>query len=255
MMRWIIEESVFSEESYKKIISCLNKNNIDYSLIRVEPFTYNIDGKIPDNNGNCILYGSLGIQNVAKKYNYFPGVYTSEDIDESNLIKVFEEEYLNNDAKIYFLNEVTENDLDEEFFIKPNKDSKEFAGQILTRDNFSKWLSNLLNIGYLSDINFEVLVSSPKKIISEWRTIVYEKEIITGSLYRKYGKLYLKEDLPLDLKRYGENLINKKNFNPTKIYALDFALTNDGYKVIEINTFNSASLYECDLNKIISILK
>ena len=44
-------------------------------------------------------------------------------------------------------------------------------------------------------------------------------------------------------------------FQPARAFVLDVADTLEGPKVIEVNNFNSAGLYACDVGKIVDAIE
>lgn len=104
----------------------------------------------------------------------------------------------------------------------------------------------------------EVMVSIPKKIYSEYRFFVVDNQIITGSQY-KIGDtvLYKEVDKSEACYRFAQEVLDAMPFKINlRSYVIDFAMVKrqDGdfdYRVIEINTMNSAGMYACDVQKLL----
>lgn len=247
---WILETNVFDENCFEKMISHFKFNNIPYETVRIIPFIHEIDGKIPIvNSDKVICYGSIGIQKLAQKNNWNPGVWTNENFNSSSY-KNIGDWFLNNDSQIMKISEVDTNVSHNQFFIKPNSDNKEFAGQVIDKEKFVSWYENMKSIGYLDDNDFDVAVCCPKAISVEYRVVVVNKKIVAGSLYKKYGIVYTERGWLLEFQDY----IDEINWHPADVYVVDFGLSNEGWKIIEYNTFNSAGLYACNVSRIIDAI-
>lgn len=245
-MHWIVESNVFSEECFDRMIKHLEIRGINHDIIRIVPFAHNIEGKIPEVNGPVVCYGSIGIQKVAEKHNWFPGVFSIPD--EATFNKKLKFRMLNYQGLVLPINEVM-NYVKGEFFIKPNTDSKEFAGTIMHSDEFTEWYQKMLDIGYLDNNVFDVMISPPKKVGREWRLVVCNGEIIAYSLYKNYQKVYQEESVKPEVLEYV--LACDKIYSPALVYVIDIVETDSGLKVIEYNTFNSAGFYKCNVENII----
>lgn len=271
MVTWVVEQNVFAEVCFDQMIAHFKARGIPYHVVKVIPFIHEIEGKVPEIEGPVVVYGSIGVQKLAAKHGWFPGVFNASQMDEwaamSNLGKL----YLNHDLSlttIYDLKNMRDNransewfnlNCDEatkalidgdEFFIKPNTDTKEFAGAIVQWDNFAKWYDNLVSIGYIEDNpKLQVVISKPKKLGCEWRVVVVDGKISSYSLYRQWQSVMPEHHILPEV----EALVKKahKKFKPSGVYVIDVAQVGDEFKVIEYNTFNSAGMYACDVTKVI----
>lgn len=253
MPTWILEKDVFSYNQEAKMISWLKDNNVPFHQVRIVPFIHEVDGKIPVVSGPVIVYGSIGSQKLADKENWVPGVFTGVEINETELIKQFGNMYLNNDAQICKFRELPTRVTVGEVFIKPNTDTKEFAGTVIEAHKMKEWIDSMMKSGYLAEsfLDTEVVVSKPKNIGCEWRLIIVDGKIAAHSVYRQYGIVKPEIWLPKEAEDFANKAISV--YNPLDVYVLDICQIEDGsYKVIEINTFNSAGWYDCDVDKVMS---
>ena len=252
--RWILEENVFSEKCFDEMIVVLEKKAIPYARIKVIPFVHEIDGrKPPKYDGPTVVYGSLGVQKVADKEGWVPGVFGSE---ENFRMDVYRDKlgdlFLNADLEYMMISDVehymTLTGM-ERIFIKPRGDMKEFAGIVLDRSHFSDWYENMKSIGYLDGNDFEVVVCEPKSLGCEWRLVVVDGSIVASSLYRQYQQVMAEEHWHRPVNDVVYEAMEK--FQPAPVYIIDVAQYGDEYKVIEYNTFNSAGFYDCNVEAII----
>jgi hypothetical protein len=140
----------------------------------------------------------------------------------------------------------------QEFFIKPNTDTKQFAGCTITPDNFMSWYQNMKRIGYLETDDFEVLIASPKHTGMEFRIVMVDGKSIECSIYKQYQ--IVKSERFYDSELFETAEMFAKIHNPADVFVMDIAKTADGLKVIEYNTFNSAGLYDCNVSNIIDTI-
>ena len=248
MVAWVFEKNVFSEKCFDAMISWCKETSTEYHTIKIIPFIHEVDGKLPNFNSNkIIVYGSIGIQKTRDRNNWKPGIFTSDELNETNLIENLGDLYLNNDAKICLLKDLP--NIDEEvIFVKPNTDTKEFAGTVMSKEKISSWISGMIKSGYVEEsfLNAEVVYSIPKNIGCEWRLVIVDKQIVAYSVYKQYGIVRPEMWLPDAARNFAETIVDK--YSPLDIYVMDICQIESGeFKVIEYNTFNSSGLYDCHI--------
>lgn len=238
------------------MINVFRKHSIPYHIVRIVPFLHEIDGSTPKVENPVVVCGSIGIHVLAQKNNWATGLYFSDDLNCVEYKKHLGDLFLNSDAEFCMVSEVAKHfdkfQDDEEIFIRPSRDSKEFSGLTITKNKYESWLQNMRDIGYLRKNDFEVMLLKPKALGREWRCILIDKKVIEISQYRtQYAKKKEWVDITthLDIVEIAEQAANK--FYPVAVAVIDIAETNDGLKVIEYNTFNSAGLYACNVENII----
>ena len=250
MVTWVLESNVFAETCFDAMIAHLGAREIPHHVVRIIPFIHTIEGATPEITGPVVCYGSIGIQKLAGAQGWVPGVFAMPTEDVA--LEALGDLYVNHDARTMNFSDVQAY-LDaegvDEFFIKPNTDTKEFAGMVTTRAAFGDWQANLLKIGYLQTTDFEVVVSQPKKLGCEWRVVVVDGKISTASLYRQYGMVKAERHIIPEVEAVVMEA--HRRFQPAPVYVIDIAQVGDDYRVVEYNTFNSAGLYECDVQCVI----
>jgi hypothetical protein len=132
-------------------------------------------------------------------------------------------------------------------FIRPNSSEKLFTGRIFDLFEFKDKVDDF---EHLED-NSLVVVSSPKKIIGEWRVICCDDRIIDYSCYRFGGLDLPTQNAPTSLIDFTQRLIKRSPLYNGH-YTLDIAmLAGDIYKVIEANACFTAGLYACRPSKLL----
>lgn len=248
---WVLEKDVFSYRQEAEMLSWLKENDVPFHQIRIIPFIHEVDGKEPYISGPVIVYGSIGSQKLAERMGWKPGVFTGSEINETELQARFGSLYLNSDAKVCKFRNLPNVVVSGEVFIKPNTDTKEFAGTVVEAKKMKEWIESMMKSGYLEEsfLNAEVLVSEPKKIGCEWRLVIVDGQIAAHSVYRQYGIVKPEIWLPKEAEDFANEAISI--YSPLDVYVLDICQIEDGsYKVIEMNTFNSAGWYACDVSKV-----
>ena len=255
MVTWIIEKNVFSEVCFDKMVEHCKENDIPYHIVSVIPFIHEIEGNVPDVQGKCVVYGSIGTQKLAVDHGWSPGVWTNDQFNEKVILNKLGHLSLNYSSDFVLLSEVPAwlggNDVDE-FFIKPNTDTKEFAGEVISKDKFMDWYQNMMDIGYLETDDFEIMLSNPRKLGMEWRLVIVDGKVCECSIYKQYQIVKAERQMNPEVIEFAEKCA--KIHNPTDVFVLDVVQTEDGLKVIEYNTFNSAGLYACDVTNIIDTI-
>jgi hypothetical protein len=245
------------ETVVQRMLKSLKKRGITYHLVNIIPFDHVIDGKIPVVNDACVFYGSVGGKTVCEKYGWKPGYWTSDEMDETNVAEKLGELALNSDLVVAPLADALSAAKSrgwDSFFVKPNADTKEFAGILQTQEEFGAWLDNLLTIGYLESNDFDVVVSEPKTIQAEYRVLIVNGQVIDFSLYKIGRQVVAKRTDDADVCRFVNGEVIPL-LNPCMAYMVDVARTDKGLKVIEYNTFNSAGLYAIDVDKAIMAIE
>lgn len=251
---WVLEKNVFAEKCFDQMVEHFKDKNIPYHIVKVIPFIHEIDGKVPDVTNPCVVYGSIGTQKLAQKHGWTPGVWTNDQFNEKVLIDKLGVHSLNRNSTFLMLSEVhtLRGILSDSIFIKPNTDTKEFAGQVIRNDEFMSWYKNMIDIGYLETDDFEVMVSYPKKLGMEWRLVIVDGKVCECSIYKQYQIVKSERQMNPEVIEFAEKCV--KLHNPADVFVMDIAQTEDGLKVIEYNTFNSAGLYACDVTNIIDTI-
>lgn len=247
-IRWIIQNNLINPITFQKIkLAC--KDYLFYP-IQIIPFSNELPFFPTSNNLIDIYYGSTtfiyNLWNSEFKNSlglfFNPNIFTIE-----NYISKWKNRMLNIEAKITTFEKFTKegHDKKSEWFIRPNSDSKFFAGNCLTFEEIKDWYSQI------SNFELENIIVGPKyHIDKEWRLVIVNGKVITSCLYRENFKLTIdRNNKPKDLIKFAEECC--KIYQPAKVFVMDIALWQDQYKIIECNCFNMSGFYDCDLQVIV----
>jgi len=268
--KWLIERDVFNED-LSSLIEEICRQGFEYTLLKCVNLEHKdgiSDCKYADND--CVIfYGSLNLAaRLQKKKPWIPGPWCNfKNFYCSKYYTYFGEYLFNKDYIMLPMKEAIRRKHQlcrlletDNFFIRPDKGSKSFTGCVVNRE---KLTLDELGFGfYHEDENLLVVVSGAKDIEKEWRFVVAEKKVISGSSYKEIycGELEvsINEELlewsgqNLDAKNFAEE-IAKNKWEPDKLYTMDICLSNNRFYLLEINSFSCSDLYNCDMKPIVEI--
>lgn len=270
---WIIEEEKFRDDVDSIELAC-QRNNIDYRMCKNIPFNeeemilddeeMSIDYCLQEFYEPIIFYGSLNLASkINRLSNTYPGTYATLDNYKCTEYYPYLGKYLlNNDyCMIPFLElPRLKSQLfgifgkEGSIFIRPNDGVKSFTGTTISWFDFDKDLDNLKF--YRPNSNDLIIVSSPKKIETEWRLVIADCEVITGSQYKYSGKLVKNQYVPEEVISFANKVA--KLYQPDKAFVIDVCSYIDPnypkylqYAVVEINSFSCSGFYNCDRDIIV----
>lgn len=246
---WILQDNLYDEEGYLEVINTLNRFNLSYEVVHIA-----YDKTYPDINptGPIMAYGSYSLARIAKLNNWKPGVFLNENHTVEKWIEHYKENMLNYDANILHLKDVVHH-IQKPFFLRPLEDSKAFSGITFTdKADFLDWKAYKIRTNRILTEDTCVVLSPLKKIYKETRLFVIQGQIISGSVYKQAGIMIQSPILDPDALEFAESMI--KIWTPSEAFVLDVALTDEGYKIVEINCINCSGLYASDIQKIIMTL-
>jgi ATP-grasp domain-containing protein len=138
--------------------------------------------------------------------------------------------------------------VDCKIFVRPNIGFKTFDGQILDITEFN-YFSGLID-------NALTVISSPKKILGEWRFILTRDGAVLGySLYRYQGDIVRFPSCPNGMEKYASEQVTKYPWNDP-VVVMDIAQLPDmTFKVIECNGLSNSGLYAANIEKLVEFIK
>jgi hypothetical protein len=291
-MHWILQNNLFKEEAFIRLIETLERFNIPYSEHKVVPFVGTLipvgfDGSIEDVSeyddpallalkGPVICMGSYSMRHAAIRYGWTPGVF---DLMEAGSFDRCMEHWghvmLNADSVVIPFGHAAW-PAGEERFIRPTDDSKYFAGKTIEADEFRDWQRNVcvLKLDYGNSLRAETMiqVAKLKKIYAEYRCWVVKGRIITMSLYKR-GDTVMYQNMDGDLGAEARNFANTVlrshhggmdirmiasnvfGWHPAEAFCLDVCETDEGWKVVEVNTINACGFYAANLTSLVLALE
>lgn len=135
-------------------------------------------------------------------------------------------------------------------FIRPDRGDKPFQAQLLDIIDLKRFMDRN------DDIKHQlVLASTPKKINSEFRFVVTKnKEILGYSLYSYQGQLSKVPTAPIGAVNKCREILDV-GYYPDDVFVVDICEDAAGdFWLLELNSFSSAGLYECNKKKIVEVV-
>ena len=133
-------------------------------------------------------------------------------------------------------------------FIRPDSGEKTFQAQLLDLMDVDRFVEKNADIKH--DL---VLVSSPKKIIGEWRFVVAGKEIVTYSTYKYQDQITKIPGAPQEAIDKCKEILNDVSYSPDPVFCMDICESGDHeFYLLELTSFSSCGLYSCNKYKIVS---
>jgi hypothetical protein len=263
-MHWIIQHNLFGENAIDELVKILDKvtacysSYTSYELVKVLPFT---DGEVIDAETGLpwkpftfkyvptIVIGSETMCRFAKNHNFFPGAFTNEHFNYRSYIEHYENRMLNYMCTFIKIKEYGKIiDIDQEYFVRPVNDGKAFAGNIMTINDIEELVEAYSKYENPFDPDMEIMLCPITKIYDETRCICVDKKIITCSQYKSGGVVHYYSIVDQEVWDFAQECVDI--WCPDEVFVIDIARTPDGMKIIELNCFNSAGWYNCDVHKI-----
>lgn len=136
-------------------------------------------------------------------------------------------------------------------FIRPDTNDKVFNGEVVDYSQFERWYE-LANF-YEPAPTTLAMVSMPSKIESEYRFIVANGKVVTGSRYKIAGMLQPDREYDEKHVAFVEEIASV--WEPHPIFVMDIADTyENGLRLLEIGPVNAAGFYACDVKAIVKAM-
>ena len=98
-MYHIIQENLFREEGFEKLISALNRTDLKYELVKVLPFVEEFE--YTTKRKDIFVFGSLKLARLSKDLDWYPGTLITDNHDYEVYSKKYKYHLLNHDSKIH----------------------------------------------------------------------------------------------------------------------------------------------------------
>lgn len=267
-VNWIIDKYLFDEyeDNLVKAIKENGSNVYFYDDICGVSFKEWIVSKFKETDV-VIFHGSLQHGKQLTHLPIYPGVFMTIDNYECyKYYGYFGENLLNSNYLMMGLNDVLRNieKIQQQFggkrfFIRPSNGYKTFAGQTMSFENIEQEMGVLIKSYGGIDQSTLVLLSPEQKLTEEYRFIVVDGEVVSGSLY------FDEENIGTYKPHYDKQVNNGEAFDfaiemskihqPDKAYTIDVCKTKEGeFKLLELNSFNCASMYGNDYDKAVKAI-
>lgn len=250
-MIWLVQINLGHHQDYVMGIKqgCEESGN-RFIGFRAVPFS----GEAPacDGTGKIVAYGSVDVIHATYQSGlYNPGVFYNEDFRYSKYIQMLGTRMLNEDSGICTLEYIRDN-LEEVrnlyaedgcVFIRPDKDLKEFIGEVIDLDELNDWIDRIDRKRTLLSTDVKAVVARPYTLSKEWRAFLVGGEIVSICRYKVGEKVDTSAtDLPLDMLEFVQEAANE--WTPHPVCVMDVCETGGEYYIVEFNCFNSSGFYK-----------
>lgn len=260
-MHWILQENLFKETEWENLVGTLERFGIPYSVHKVIPFIGELVPTAEPKHPKVVCFGSYSMRHSAKANRWSPGVYDLEPFDFRQQLAAWGKHMLNHDSVVCRFEDVKfdeyYNETDSTVFMRPIHDSKVFPGKCMWPSEFYEWQRKVcvLEEDYGDSLTKDTLVQwcKPKKIYTEIRFWVAGGKIVTASVYKQGPQVFYLEHPRSAYWDFVEARIAE--WQPHRAFVIDIADTEDGLRIVEINTINSAGFYAADVQKLVMALE
>lgn len=133
-------------------------------------------------------------------------------------------------------------------FVRPNSPLKPFSGRVLDVPSIS--LKTLDHGFYYEDETLPVVVAPVVDVGREWRFVVVEGHVVAGSGYDAETRLGAASGRDVEARELAVEVASSMT-PPCPVYVLDICQVDDEHRLIELNPFGGADLYDCDSKAIV----
>jgi len=266
--RWLIEDFE-ADNKFDKLAEETRRRGLQTEVVKYRPFKSGKYSHFFKGHDCVVVQGSINLCRQLQKEDYWvPGPWLNSIAYEcSRYYASLGHHHLNSDYVMLPRAEVprqmgflkkTFGSEENALFMRPSSGHKTFTGKVFHEKHFESdwdWVEEFTEPHSL------VIISSPKVIIREWRFIISDKKVVTGSLYKerigpissgKYREIDI-VNFPKDkaaLKKAQE--IANEGYNPDPMYVIDICETAEGeMRLLEIGSFSCAGLYDCNISLIV----
>lgn len=248
-VKWIVDKYMFDEYFPAEVFESMG---IEYHQMEYIPFVD--EYQPPYSYEDCVItYGTINcIRHLKKYFGTFLREETLKYHVYSSNYKVPSNYFLNHDHFFVTFEHLRNNREEvysrfntESIFIRPDSGSKSFTGKVIPTRDFDLEI-NCMDQLYNTSKDELILVSTPKQILEESRFIICGNEAIANSRYQIEGVHRIDSNTSGDSIDFVNKILEDQLWTPEEIFTLDVALTPEGPKIIELNSFSCAGWYDCD---------
>ena len=241
-MYYLIQSNIYSDPDHHKTFEVLDDLGFEYEAIELDASMKTIT--IKADRKDVFVYGSVKLARLTKaNTNWNPGSFYGGNHNSKINANYYKNNLLNYPITVSKFADTLQWKPNETKFIKPYQDAKIFTGRIFTETKWVDFVKNELENPKtkLLNTNSLVQISSPKKIFKEARVWIVGKKVIASIYYKFHGDMLFETNVEEEGIKFAEKMIHV--FNVADAFVMDICLTNEGWKIVEINCINSAGFY------------
>lgn len=252
---WILESEVFPN-SHTRLRSAINEAG--HRIVESRDDWW-LDGPPKlDEQTPIVFHGSLGnAALIEMKTNWSPGSFCPvSDFCCTAWYPKASKWLLHRDWRCLPANELVSNSDDvansigcaQRVFVRPDSPLKPFSGRVLEVDSIS--LKALDHGFYYDDETLPVVIAPVANVGREWRFVVVDGQVIAGSGYNAQMRIAATGGEDAKARSLAEEIASSIE-PPSPVYVLDICVVDDECRLLELNPFGGADLYDCDTQAIV----
>ncbi|WP_299883247.1 ATP-grasp domain-containing protein [uncultured Lacinutrix sp.] len=241
-MYFLIQSNIYSDPDHDRVYEALDTLNYPYETIEVLKETKHLELKT--NRKDIFVYGSVRLARLALQYkDWSPNSFYGNN----HLFEIYSKHYksntLNYNFQVLKLTDKINWKANSKLFIKPYRDAKVFTGKVFNQSSWSDYVYEALESQASENLNKNTLIqiSKPQEILKEARLWIVGKQIVDAGYYK------FNENVLFELNVAPEGIAFAKEmiavFNIADAFVMDIGLTNNGWKIVEVNCINSSGFY------------
>ena len=241
---WAIQKFAVNDDDSKGMIIAIESLGLKHHVLDIPPFDYNHIEPVPY-DGPVIPYGGTKFIDAIKGKSGWLCVF-NDNFKYSIAVQKLGSRMFNADGQFMKMGDFSPSLFKGQkyLFIRPDKDIKEFAGNVIKPSDFMQWRNRVEARGEGVNWDTEILVAPASRVDEEWRTFVVDNQVIDGSRYRQNHLLSVDHHVPESVFNFVRETI--KIWQPAPFFVLDVCRVNDVLHVLEIGDLHSAGWYATD---------
>lgn len=252
-IQWVIQRNLTKPATLQVLREACEAHQVPFTEIMMIPFSPDL----PDFEAAAfnIFYGSTSLMKAVLNHPRFAGqlFFDEAAFRMENYLRHWDSRMLNHEGKVWVLADFMETGVDDraEWFLRPDGDYKNFAGQTSSTDELKAWYERIQHAGS-EEVNPQtrIFAGPVRRIQREWRNFIVNGKVIDSSRYMLNGHLSPSHgDVPAEMIRFSEEAA--AHYAPHPVFVLDVAECEDAYFIIECNCFNGTGFYDHRIAEIV----
>jgi len=247
---WLLEPDLYAEGAHPLTVAALEAG---HAVRRWDDGWWSA-GALPSQEGPVVFHGSLGnAARIAELGRWTPGAYCNTAGFSCSRWYPAAARWLVHDAfEITTVEQLVARprevagslaDGSGEVFVRPDSPLKPFSGRVVKLDGLTP--AHLDHGFYYEDLELPIVVARTQRLGAEWRFVVAEGRVVTGCRYVADGRSGAGAEVEPAAAALAETIAGELT-GPDPIYVLDLVESEAGLRMVEINAFSGADLYDCE---------
>lgn len=249
---WVIQENLLNTEQQLLLAHMVVASGGRVIGVQLLPFSDDLVFSQELTTKDVIPYGSTKLMKIAQKLGW-TGLFLNDNFN-TMVWNANRKDMLNADAFVFSLGSTDQLlrsfSVDNSYFIRPIHDLKDFAGTVASILEIENWRNGGVFGSFQPDEDTLVAMSPLQEIRTEHRWFIVKGEVVTGAMYRRYGKLQASVEHHLDV---AQSLADV--WLPHENCVMDTAYLESGeLKVVEFNCLNASGFYGHSVKRLVEAL-